>query len=69
MRRCDSVHEAVAHAVSRLGRRIFAMSPIGVGSGNGYLNALADLARSGEIELSVFAALTFETPPAPGPQG
>ena len=69
MRRCDTVQEAVAHAVSRLGKKIFAMSPIGVGSGNEYLNALSDLARNGEIELSVFAALTFENPPAAGPEG
>jgi hypothetical protein len=65
MIRCDTVHEAVAHAVRLLGKRVFAMSPIGVGSGNEYLNALAGLARRGEIDLSVLAALTFETPPRP----
>jgi hypothetical protein len=69
MRRCDTVQEAVAHAVSRLGRKIFAMSPIGVGSGNEYLNALADLACKGKIEFSVFAALTFESPLPAGNEG
>ena len=66
MIRCDTVHEAVAQAVRRLGKRVFAMSPIGVGSGNEYLNALAECAREGEIDLSVIAALTFEKPPPSG---
>ncbi len=61
----DTVHEAAAYAVRCLGRRIFAMSPIGVGSGNGFLNSLDGLARRGEIDLSVIAALTFEKPPQP----
>lgn len=65
MIQCDTVQEAAAHAVRRLGKRVFAMSPIGVGSGNEYLNALAGLSRDGAIELSVLAALTFEKPLQP----
>jgi hypothetical protein len=59
---CKNVQEAAALAINKLGRRIFALSPIGVGSGNEYLNALADHARKGEIDFSVFAALTCEKP-------
>jgi len=59
---CANVNEAAALAVRKLGRRIFAMTPIGVGSGNSYLNALADYAKRGEIDFSVIAALTLEKP-------
>lgn len=65
MIRCDSAHEAVSLAVGTIGRRVFAMSPIGVGSGNRYLNELAERAKRGEIDLSVFAALTLGRPKPP----
>ncbi len=59
---CSNVNEAVALAIRKLGRKIFAMTPIGVGSGNAYLNALAEHAKRGEIDFSVIAALTLEKP-------
>ncbi len=59
---CSNVSEAAALAIRKLGRRIFAMTPIGVGSGNAYLNALADYAKRGKIDFSVIAALNLEKP-------
>jgi 4-hydroxybutyrate CoA-transferase len=63
---CANINEAVALAIRKLGRRIFAMTPIGVGSGNAYLNALAEYAKKGEIDLSVLAALTLGKPQPAG---
>ncbi len=65
MIRCESAREAVSRAIERVGTRIFAMSPIGVGSGNRYLNELAQRAKQGDISLSVFAALTLDRPKPP----
>jgi hypothetical protein len=65
MVRCQNVQEAAAQAINKTGRRIFVMSPIGVGSGNAYLNELAGYAKKDEIDLSVFAALTLERPRLP----
>ncbi|TFH39940.1 MAG: hypothetical protein E4G96_08405, partial [Chrysiogenales bacterium] len=65
MIRCENVHEAVALALERIGRRVFAMSHIGVGSGNRCLNVLAEHAKKGEIDLTVFAALTLDRPKPP----
>lgn len=59
---CANANEAAALAIRKLGRRIFAMTPIGIGSGNAFLNALGEYAKKGEIDFSVTAALTLEKP-------
>ncbi|MDT8272178.1 MAG: acetyl-CoA hydrolase/transferase C-terminal domain-containing protein, partial [Desulfomonilia bacterium] len=62
MKRCASAEEACALAVERLGRTIFALSPLGVGAGNTYLNCFAKLAKEGKIDLSILTALALQVP-------
>ncbi len=66
MKRCASPEEAVGLAVKKLGRTIFALSPLGVGAGNRYLNCLAEYARQGKIDLYILTALVLQVPELPG---
>lgn len=66
MQRCASAEEACAQAVRRLGRTIFALSPLGIGAGNRYLNCFARYAKEGAIDLSILTALALQVPEVNG---
>jgi acyl-CoA hydrolase len=66
MMKCASAQEAVDLVVRRLGRKIFIVSPLGIGAGNTYLNCFARYAKDGEIDMSVLTALTLQVPALPG---
>ena len=66
MKRCASAQAACAETIERLGRKIFVVSPLGIGAGNKYLNCFVRYAKEGAIDLSVLTALALQVPEVNG---
>lgn len=69
MKYCDTIEEAVKLTIEKLNNKISVLAPLGIGSGNQFLNSFAEYAKRGEIELSVFTALGIQIPELAGTKG